>query len=65
MPKFDFKRRRRGNEPQSLGLVVGLRALTPTQNGGVDELAVWEQAYRRKGRPAVVFEEDEDNVPSS
>ena len=48
---------------RSLGLIVGPRALTPGQNGGVDELVIWEAAYRKTGRPPVIFDEGEDTTP--
>lgn len=65
MARFDFKRRRRrgSKEPQRLGLVVPWRARTTQENGGVDELAEWEEQYRREGRPPVTFIEDDDNPP--
>jgi hypothetical protein len=66
MARFDFKRRqRRGStEPQRLGLVVPRRALRQEENGGVDELAVIEDDYRRNGNPPVIFEDsDADDVP--
>jgi hypothetical protein len=67
MARFDFKRRRRGTSlgPIRLGLVVGRRALRPEDNGGVDELVLMEEQYRRQGMPLVTFIEanDDDNVP--
>jgi hypothetical protein len=52
------------NSPQEvrLGLVVPMCAAMPTydKKGNLvrDELAEWEAAYRRNGRPPVIFEED-------
>jgi hypothetical protein len=49
-----------------LGLVVPLTARVIHNNKGevvYDELAAMEQAYRMKGRPLVVFEEEDDAEP--
>ena len=66
MPRFDFRRRRRrpGVEPR-LGLVVPVRALITYKDGEVeyDELAEREAAFRKRGRPLMIFEEDDENSP--
>jgi hypothetical protein len=65
MARFDFKRRRgRCNQgPPTLGLVVPSRALLTfdeKRNVAYDELAERENAYRRFGRPPVIFDEGEE-----
>jgi hypothetical protein len=69
MARIDFKRRRRrGNRgPQTLGLVVGVRALqmfdAKTHECTYDELPLIERANILSRRPPVVFIEDDGDNP--
>lgn len=67
MARFDFKRRRRAQVEQRLGLVVPVRALITYNKAGqveYDELAEREAAFRKRGRPLMIFEEDDENSPA-
>lgn len=66
-----FQRRRRGkaDPDQPLGLVVPVRGviITDPKTGEIlfDEIAEREKQFRMKGRPNVIFEEDEESGPQS
>jgi hypothetical protein len=49
------------NTPKEVryGLVVPMRALTPEENDGRDELAEGEYEFRMKGGQRVIFDESE------
>jgi hypothetical protein len=63
MALFQRRRRRKTDPDAPLGLVVPVRGvvLLDPKTGEIafDEIAEREKAFRMKGRPAIIFEDEE------